>query len=279
MEKPFFWILINRPFSQELLLELVTNLCNNIGIAIYDEIAEKTDPAIFDLCNTKYKIPLAIYFSKRDISCSNFPDIFSTTIHPFHKDALLKKSEFFRFKISTRANKKIEAEKILNQLSEYFLFKGSFPEKEAFIELGNLSSAVYDARFFNLMQKLGIRKFLIPFSGKNLQTIKNETNNFQMTTLSNGSENPASVNLWRIQIDELDYALIEILKKRIRIVREMGQLKKQQNLPFFEAERWKEILTSRKKIAKATNVDEELVEKIFEAIHLNNLKLMLREED
>jgi len=279
MEKPFFWILIKRSFSHEILLELIANPYHNIGIAIYDRIVVKTDPAILDLCHAKYKIPLAVYFSKKSQTGSNNSDIFSTTVLPFNKVTALKKSEIFRFKISTPANKKIEADEVLNQLSEYFLFKGSFPEKEAIIELGNLSSAVYDARFFILMQKLGIRKFLIPFSGKNLRTLKNEAINFQVAPLSNVSENPAFVNLWRKQIDELDFALIEILKKRTRIVREMGQLKKQQNLPFFEAERWNEILISRKKIAKTTDVDEELIEKIFEAIHLNNLKLMLRGED
>jgi len=279
MEKPFFWILIKKTPSLELLSEFTANQFNNIGIAIYYKIAEKTTPEILDLVQSTHKIPLAIFSTKKINPGSYNAGIFTTVIYPFGNTTSLEKSDFFSFKISNLAHKKNETDNIVEQLSQYFLYRGAFPDREAIFELGNLSTTVLDQRFYSLMHKLGIRMFLIPFSGRSIRTLKNDAFGSQPASVGKKSENAAAIDKWRKQIDNLDYALIDILKKRMGIVREMEKLKKQQNLPFFEAERWNEILVSRKKTAKALDVDEELIEKIFEAIHLNNLKLMLREND
>lgn len=279
MEKPFFWILIKKELSLELLYGLTANPLSNIGIAIYYKIAEKTTPEIFDLVQTKHKIPLAIYSTKKIKPEANNSGIFSTVIYPFNNGISLKKSDFFSFKISNLAHKENETDNIVEQLSQYFLYRGAFPDREAIFELGNLTTTFLDQRFYSLMHKLGIRMFLLPFSARSLQTIKNIAVGFHSAPAFKESKNAEAINKWRKQIDYLDYALIDILKKRMQIVHKMGKLKKQQNSPFFEAARWSEILVSRKKTAKALDVDEELIEKIFEAIHLHNLKLMLREKE
>lgn len=76
----------------------------------------------------------------------------------------------------------------------------------------------------------------------------------------------------RKQIDELDDQLVELLSKRMRISREIGQYKKEHSMPVLQTLRYDEILNNR--IAKAAKMDmnEEFMKVIIEAIHSESVR-------
>ncbi len=276
MKKPFFWFLIKSNVNHDLLSEFAKESTDNFGIAFSEKALEVIDPGILNGIHHK-RIPIAINLITRNRSVINVSGIFSSIIYPYHKDTSLKKDEFFRFKLSNFQNEKKYVNELLDQLSAYFLFKGAYPKNDAIIELTNISQ-INNSGFFRLMQKLEIQNFIVPFSIKNVTLVKNILESYQKSSDYKKLESSAIFDLWRNQIDVLDNILIETLNQRMQIVSEMGDYKKQNDLPLFQPERWHEILKSRRKSAKTIGVDEELVSTIVEAIHLSALKKMIEIE-
>lgn len=76
-----------------------------------------------------------------------------------------------------------------------------------------------------------------------------------------------NITALRKQIDETDTNLIEILAKRMRISREIGQYKKEHGMNIFQTTRYNEILDKRGAQGSLMGIDPECIKKIFEAIH------------
>ena len=49
----------------------------------------------------------------------------------------------------------------------------------------------------------------------------------------------------KVENDEIDDELINILKKRMTVIEQIGEYKKEQHITIFQLERWQEILRSR----------------------------------
>lgn len=71
----------------------------------------------------------------------------------------------------------------------------------------------------------------------------------------------------RKQIDEIDNQLIELLAKRMRISREIGQYKKEHNMTVLQTSRYNEILNKRGAQGALCGMPAEFTAKVFEAIH------------
>jgi chorismate mutase len=71
----------------------------------------------------------------------------------------------------------------------------------------------------------------------------------------------------RNEIDKLDQKLIKLLAARMDIVVQVGQWKQKHNVVPLDQSRWQEVIDSRKLIARQNNLDQNLVEEIFELIH------------
>lgn len=76
----------------------------------------------------------------------------------------------------------------------------------------------------------------------------------------------------RKQIDGFDEQLLTALSKRMDIVRKIGKLKKENNIPPLDEERWHEVLKTKLLLGQTLNIPQELVEKIFTAIHEASLE-------
>ncbi len=76
----------------------------------------------------------------------------------------------------------------------------------------------------------------------------------------------------RKQIDEIDVNLIELLAKRMRISREIGQYKKEHDMPVLQAVRYDEIISKRVAQAAAMEMSEEFMKTILEAIHTESVR-------
>ena len=71
----------------------------------------------------------------------------------------------------------------------------------------------------------------------------------------------------RRQIDEYDNTLLELLDKRMKICREIGQYKKDHNMTIVQTSRYNEILDKRSAQGVLSGMPAEFIRTIFEAIH------------
>ncbi|MDR1561857.1 MAG: bifunctional 3-deoxy-7-phosphoheptulonate synthase/chorismate mutase type II [Dysgonamonadaceae bacterium] len=76
----------------------------------------------------------------------------------------------------------------------------------------------------------------------------------------------------RQQIDEIDAELLSILSKRMRISREIGQYKKEHNMPVLQTVRYDEILADRIAQAEKMDIGSHFMKIILEAIHEESIR-------
>ena len=76
----------------------------------------------------------------------------------------------------------------------------------------------------------------------------------------------------RKQIDELDNNLMDLLAKRMRVCREIGQYKKEHNMTILQTGRYNEILDKRGAQGSLCGMDSDFVKEIFEHIHEESVR-------
>jgi chorismate mutase len=76
----------------------------------------------------------------------------------------------------------------------------------------------------------------------------------------------------RNQIDEIDNQLLELLAKRMRVSREIGQYKKEHNMTVLQATRYDEILKDRMAQAEQMDMNGEFMKTVLEAIHEESVR-------
>ncbi len=77
----------------------------------------------------------------------------------------------------------------------------------------------------------------------------------------------------RIEIDEVDKNLLELLAVRSQLVKEVWKYKKANEMIIYQPERWKKVLESRKAIAKELGLKEDFIENIWNEIHNYSLEI------
>lgn len=76
----------------------------------------------------------------------------------------------------------------------------------------------------------------------------------------------------RHQIDDLDNQLMELLSKRMRVCREIGQYKKEHNMTVLQTARYNEILDKRGAQGSLCGMSDDFVRFIFEKIHEESVR-------
>ena len=79
----------------------------------------------------------------------------------------------------------------------------------------------------------------------------------------------------RKQIDECDNELMNLLAKRMRVCREIGQYKKEHNMTVLQASRYNEILEKRGAQGSLCGLSADSVARIFEEIHEESVRQQL----
>lgn len=75
----------------------------------------------------------------------------------------------------------------------------------------------------------------------------------------------------RVNIDDFDAKIIEILAKRMKVADQIGALKKEKNVAVLQNRRWQEILDRMKNEGTEKGLSEDFVESIFKAIHQESI--------
>ena len=81
-----------------------------------------------------------------------------------------------------------------------------------------------------------------------------------------------SLTLLRQQIDSLDNELLEVLSKRMRVSREIGQYKKEHRMPVLQIGRHDEIMQSRARLAEEMGMSGEFMRTVLSAIHEESVR-------
>ena len=76
----------------------------------------------------------------------------------------------------------------------------------------------------------------------------------------------------RRQIDDLDNSLLELLARRMRVSKEIGQYKKEHNMPILQVQRYDEILQKRISQAEQMGMDAEFMKTVLVAIHEESVR-------
>jgi chorismate mutase len=76
----------------------------------------------------------------------------------------------------------------------------------------------------------------------------------------------------RKQIDEQDNQIMDILAKRMRVCREIGEYKKANNMTVLQASRYNEILAKRGAQGSLCGLGAEFVAHVFESIHEESVR-------
>ncbi len=74
-------------------------------------------------------------------------------------------------------------------------------------------------------------------------------------------------------IDEVDDELMNVLKKRVQIIEEIGRYKKEHNITIFQLERWQEILRTRGQWADRMGLSRQHVEKLCQLLHDESIRV------
>lgn len=106
------------------------------------------------------------------------------------------------------------------------------------------------------------------------QQVTPDVLNFILNTLvlRDSTQSTESLTLLRQQIDGIDNELLEILNKRMRISREIGQYKKEHRMPVLQAGRYDDIMQSRVKLAEEMGMSGEFMRKVLSAIHEESVR-------
>jgi len=82
-----------------------------------------------------------------------------------------------------------------------------------------------------------------------------------------------SLAFLRSKIDELDDELVNLLAKRLDVIKDIGQYKRQNNLTILQLERYNEIVQRTEALANILGVDKQYVSSIFEQIHQESIRV------
>ena len=76
----------------------------------------------------------------------------------------------------------------------------------------------------------------------------------------------------RQRIDRCDTELLEVLNRRMSVAREIGQYKKEHNMPIVQGQRYGDIMLDRLKQATELGMDEEFMKVVMQAIHEESVR-------
>jgi len=75
----------------------------------------------------------------------------------------------------------------------------------------------------------------------------------------------------RTEIDKIDVELINILSRRMSLVDEIGQYKKDHNITILQLKRWSNIVQDRLKTGMDSGLKKEFLQKLLEIVHIESI--------
>ncbi len=89
---------------------------------------------------------------------------------------------------------------------------------------------------------------------------------------SEGSDFDMVLEKLRTEIDKLDGELLHLLARRMEIIDEIGQYKKENNLSILQLKRWRHIMDDRLAIGRHLGLDKVFLVKLLELVHKTSIE-------
>jgi len=81
---------------------------------------------------------------------------------------------------------------------------------------------------------------------------------------------------YREKIDLLDYKLLETLSERMKVVGDIGHLKKDKNITILQIGRWNDIIQDRKNAGLKLGLDEDFLKELLSLVHKESINVQKR---
>lgn len=98
---------------------------------------------------------------------------------------------------------------------------------------------------------------------------------YRATPLHNESPDIAQL---RMQIDQLDNELLNVLSRRMQVSREIGRYKKSHGMPVVQAGRYDNIVSNRVNTALSLGMSEDFIRALLAAIHEESVQQQIKVE-
>lgn len=82
----------------------------------------------------------------------------------------------------------------------------------------------------------------------------------------------ASLDDLREQIDTIDAELVEVLAQRMKVVGQIGEYKKENNVTTLQVARWDALLNDRVALGLKSGLKEDFVKEVYKLIHKESIK-------
>jgi len=76
----------------------------------------------------------------------------------------------------------------------------------------------------------------------------------------------------REMIDDIDHKLIQTLGERMKIARQIGQYKRENNISILQSSRWRELLVDRLAQARQYELSDDIMKYIFQMVHKESIR-------
>jgi len=90
---------------------------------------------------------------------------------------------------------------------------------------------------------------------------------------SGNTEFETRLDLLRNEIDKLDSALIDIVGRRMEVVKEIGQYKKENNITILQIQRWRNIINDWQARGGESSLDLEFLMRLLDEIHRESIRI------
>lgn len=84
---------------------------------------------------------------------------------------------------------------------------------------------------------------------------------------------PQNLENLRLEIDQIDYQLLKLLKKRMDCAKQIGKIKMDNDLALFQPERWNKLLAERQLWAEELGIRDAFTSDLFKTIHAESIAL------
>ncbi|MDO8898292.1 MAG: chorismate mutase, partial [Bacteroidales bacterium] len=91
--------------------------------------------------------------------------------------------------------------------------------------------------------------------------------NLKIREISGNIDFENKLEALRTEIDKLDGELLQLLAKRMEVVDEIGQYKRDNNITILQLKRWQHILDDRISIGTNLGLDNRFLIQLLELVH------------
>ncbi|MFO8066115.1 MAG: chorismate mutase, partial [Bacteroidales bacterium] len=81
------------------------------------------------------------------------------------------------------------------------------------------------------------------------------------------------IEMMRDEIDSIDHHILELLAKRMDVVKDIGLLKQKQKITILQIKRWNNIFENRLAFGKKLGIESGFLKKLLQALHQESIRI------